>query len=395
MISAPLVRAASTTTTHWPSAATIRFRAGNRHGAGGVPGGYSEITAPSARDTGRERRVRARVVDVDAAAEHGHGAAARLERAGVRGAVDAAREAGHHRDPGPRQTRRQPLRERRAGGRRLPGADDRDDGRPQQLAQPVARRRRPQVQLGRRVGQLGELGRPARLAGAERSRDAPEPQRERLAPGARGAIASAPARSAMVRATRRLRSTPRGDSAIRSMARRSIVLAGVVERAVAPHARAGVEPPVRRSAPRRLPARAPRCTRAGDRGAGLGPVAAQHLRRRPLQAHAEVHAVEQRARTRAAGRRAGARRCRCSRRRRRTGTGSSRRPRPCGTGRRPSRARGRSPAGRPRSGRAAPPARRAGTRAARPGTARRGSRGSARRAAARRRRRSAPPTVAE
>ena len=49
MISAPLRSRASTTTVAGASPATIRFRAGKRHGAGSTPGAYSETTRPSAR----------------------------------------------------------------------------------------------------------------------------------------------------------------------------------------------------------------------------------------------------------------------------------------------------------------------------------------------------------
>ena len=71
----------------------IRLRAGNRQGAGSTPGAYSETTRPSLADARGQLGVRGRVVAVDAAAEHGDRAAARLERAAVRLAVDSTREA--------------------------------------------------------------------------------------------------------------------------------------------------------------------------------------------------------------------------------------------------------------------------------------------------------------
>ena len=83
MISAPLRSRASTTSVAWVSPATIRLRAGKRHGAGSTPGAYSETIEPGAGDLGGERRVRARVVAVDAAAEH-RDRRAGLERAAVR-----------------------------------------------------------------------------------------------------------------------------------------------------------------------------------------------------------------------------------------------------------------------------------------------------------------------
>ena len=49
MISAPLRSRASTTTVAWESPATIRLRAGKRHGAGSTPGAYSDTTSPDAR----------------------------------------------------------------------------------------------------------------------------------------------------------------------------------------------------------------------------------------------------------------------------------------------------------------------------------------------------------
>ncbi len=46
VIRAPLFRAASTTITQCARAAIIRLRAGNLHGAGGVPKGYSVMIVP-------------------------------------------------------------------------------------------------------------------------------------------------------------------------------------------------------------------------------------------------------------------------------------------------------------------------------------------------------------
>ena len=93
MISAPLRSRASTTTVASASPATIRLRAGNRHGAGSTPGAYSETIRPCAAISRCERRVGARVVAVDAAAEHGD-RLARFERTAMRGRIDPAREAG-------------------------------------------------------------------------------------------------------------------------------------------------------------------------------------------------------------------------------------------------------------------------------------------------------------
>ena len=78
----------------------IRFRAGNRQGAGSTPGAYSETTSPVARILAASSAWDARVVAVDPAAEHGDGRAAGLERAAVGLAVDAARKAADDDEPG-------------------------------------------------------------------------------------------------------------------------------------------------------------------------------------------------------------------------------------------------------------------------------------------------------
>src|SRR6266508_1356309 len=55
VISAPLRSRASTTTVAAHRPAMMRFRAGKRHGAGSVPGGYSETTSPCARISSARR----------------------------------------------------------------------------------------------------------------------------------------------------------------------------------------------------------------------------------------------------------------------------------------------------------------------------------------------------
>ena len=67
-----------------------------------------------------------RVDDVEAAADHADGTAARLEHAAVGGAVDAEREAGHHRDAGVGELAAELAREPGAGAGAPAGADDRD-----------------------------------------------------------------------------------------------------------------------------------------------------------------------------------------------------------------------------------------------------------------------------
>ena len=107
----------------------IRLRAGNRQGAGSTPGAYSETIQPRSRDRGGELRMGARVVAVDAAAEHGDrgppasraprcaspstpraspltttspaAASSRAERAGDLRAVRRARTRTDDRDGGP------------------------------------------------------------------------------------------------------------------------------------------------------------------------------------------------------------------------------------------------------------------------------------------------------
>ena len=211
------------------------------------------------------------------------------------------REAGHHRDPGPGQTGRQPPRERRAGRRRLPGADDRHDRRRQQLGQPLRVGRRPQVQLGRRIVELARaLGRPAAARRGARSRDAPRAAARAPRPGAPARSPRRPARSAMVRATRRLRSTParrqdrpvdrapqhrlaarrRARSARRTLGASSRPLGGPparrlpAERRPHPRRHGGAAPRAgRRAAPRRRAA-------AGARRGPCGRAAARQPRRR-------------------------------------------------------------------------------------------------------------------
>ena len=88
VISAPERRVASTTTVAWASAATIRLRTGKRQGAG-YAGPPLRDDRAGRRDAAGERGVAPGVVAVDAAAQHGDGTAAAVERTGVRGRVDA------------------------------------------------------------------------------------------------------------------------------------------------------------------------------------------------------------------------------------------------------------------------------------------------------------------
>ena len=177
VISAPERSRASTTTVARASPAMIRFRAGKRHGAGSTPGSYSDTTSPPAATIApRELGVRRRVVAVDAAAEHRDGRPARRERAAVRLAVDAARQAAD--DDG-------------AGGRGLAsrGAARPTRPYPEQARAPtigdgrtveeLERRVAPHPETARRVGDLREQRRVAAVPAAKRrgSSRAREPRR--------------------------------------------------------------------------------------------------------------------------------------------------------------------------------------------------------------------------
>ena len=65
----PLRSTPSTTTTRSESAAITRFRAGNRNGSAGTPGGYSLTSVPADDDPPQELAVRGRVGDVDPASQ--------------------------------------------------------------------------------------------------------------------------------------------------------------------------------------------------------------------------------------------------------------------------------------------------------------------------------------
>ena len=143
VISAPLRSRASTTTVACASPATIRFRAGKRHGAGSTPGGYSETISPRSAICAASCGVRARVVAVDAAAEHSDRRAAALERAAVRRSRRRPREPRDDDDAGGCEL----ARERAGDARRSRAgscADDRDRG----PASSAARRRRARTDLG-------------------------------------------------------------------------------------------------------------------------------------------------------------------------------------------------------------------------------------------------------
>ena len=139
----------STTTTRCDSAAMIRLRAGNRHASGRAPSGASLRSTPAVAHALPQVAVLGRVHDVEPAADHADRTAARLEHAAVRGAVDAERQAGHHRDARVGELAAELAREPGAGAGAAAGADDRHAhvgrarrGRPGRTAPPGARDRR-------------------------------------------------------------------------------------------------------------------------------------------------------------------------------------------------------------------------------------------------------------
>ena len=186
---------------------------------------------------------------------------------------------------------------------------------------------------------------------------------------------SAPARSAIVRATRSSRSAARAESSAASASSTTRASAAPVEAADRAERPAG-DPGVQPAAPRRLAVARRRDARGHGRTVlgALGP--AEQRRRHARHRHPQVDPVAQRSGDPAgvavgdAGLARAARRI--GRRPSRTGTGSSRRRAGSGPGTsRPGRP-GRSPPGRPRAAGGAPRGRPDRTRAARRGTGRRG-----------------------
>ena len=138
----------------------ILFRAGNRHGAGSTPGSYSDTTSPPFGDDPlRELAMGRRIVAVDAATEHCHGAAARLERAAVGLTVDAAGHPAHDDHTCSCELAPEHPRHSATVGRAGSGTDDRSRGRSEQREvgvspQPEHRRWIVDRSEERRVGRL-------------------------------------------------------------------------------------------------------------------------------------------------------------------------------------------------------------------------------------------------
>ena len=172
-------------------------------------------------DPSRELRVRRRVVAVDAAAEHGDGHAARLERSAVRLAVDAARHPADDdetgRAPAPARASARPSA-RTPSTTRAPTTAT-AGRREQRRSSPHPR----SEERGRRIVDRREQARVRRdradAAAGSRSRHvAGHPVRERLGDVRRLDLAPAPASAAIVRATRATRTRPRPESGSRSTA---------------------------------------------------------------------------------------------------------------------------------------------------------------------------------
>ena len=140
----------------------IRFRAGNRHGAGSTPGSYSETTSTGLADASRELGVRCRIVAVDTAPEHGDGLPAALERSAMRLAVDTAchpahdDETGGSKIPRERTSDRPPVRRARA----------RSDDRNRRPVEQSRLRRSAQEELRRGIVDRREQGRKGRSRAA-------------------------------------------------------------------------------------------------------------------------------------------------------------------------------------------------------------------------------------
>ena len=297
-------------------------------------------------DARRERRVAARVVAVDAAAEHRDRAAAAVERARMAGRVDAEREAADHAHARLGQLARERAREALARRRRRAGADHRD-GRAARRPRPAragrARagawaRRRPRC--ARHAGHSAALRSSTRTGGFIRApaardegerlgdvlaRDAAAARRDRRpsAPGAGRAPAGARSGAATT-AARSSSSRASGAMPRRSSSASSSRALGIF-----------------------WPARGLPVARSDDAGGDdlgrLGPVAAERLRVGRVDAHDEVEPVDQRSAEARAVALDALVRCRCSRRARRRGRGS----RPRRAARAPESARGRPRARRP------------------------------------------------
>ena len=104
----------------------IRFRCVNKPASGPCRIGISLTSAPASIDRAGQLFVLGRVDRRQSVGEDADGSPARLDRAAVRGRVDAAGQAGDHRETRPGQGGGQPLGDPGAVGRAVPRADHRD-----------------------------------------------------------------------------------------------------------------------------------------------------------------------------------------------------------------------------------------------------------------------------
>ncbi len=213
----------------------IRFLAGKRHGAGSIPGSYSETTSPSLTDPPRELGVRGRVVAVDPASEDGNGASSALERAAVRLAVDPTRHPADDDQAGGRELAGQRARDRPP----VRGARSRTHDGNGRLSEQRDVRGTSRVEPRRRIVDRREETRELRIAtpnaadlghAAGRS---PGMRYESASATCAGSTTSARASTAIVRATRATRARPLPESGSRSTALDSSSEAASVRRGTA------------------------------------------------------------------------------------------------------------------------------------------------------------------
>ena len=142
----------------------MRLRIGKFWGRGSVPGGYSETKEVLGAEPLLEAPVLARIVHVEAAAEHRDRAARPLERRLVSRGVHAAREPRDDRDARRRELAREPPGDVAAVARGVPRPDDRHRRKAQPLDPPEREEEK------RRIGDLRERAADTRRRRRSRSR---------------------------------------------------------------------------------------------------------------------------------------------------------------------------------------------------------------------------------
>ena len=138
----------------------IRFRAGNRHGAGSTPLLVLGHDRSRLGDASRQLGVRGRIVAVDTASEHCDGRPAGVERSAMGLAVDATRHPADDDEPGCSEIPRERPCDRPAVRRARARSDDGDCGPVEQswLGGPA------EVELRRGIVDRGEQPREGRVA---------------------------------------------------------------------------------------------------------------------------------------------------------------------------------------------------------------------------------------